>query len=110
MKYTTQPVINVGNILGNRTDDSTADGVHHYGPDQIARDFTVTPDVVYQGETDETFKIVYTANGPMYSIVQAADATDDPVQASIAITIPPELQDRTTDDDMEACAPQCAKC
>ena len=93
--YTTQPTIRVGNILGTRTDDSTADGVHHYGRDQIARDFKIEPDVVYEGETDKTFRITYTANGPMYSITPSADVTA-PEQASILITIPPELQDRTT--------------
>ena len=96
--YTTQPVINVGNIVGNRTDDSAADGVHHYGRDQIARDFKVEPDVVYEGETDKTFKIVYTANGPMYSI-KAADGTVSQ-QASIVVTIPSELQ--AADVDLSA--------
>ena len=85
MVYTTQPVIRVGNILGNRTDDSAAlnadgfdEGVHHYLQDQIARDFTITPDVVYEDETDETFRIVYTAKGPMYSIVLSADDDERP--------------------------------
>ena len=86
--YTTQPVVRVGNILGTRTDDSTTlnddgfdEGVHHYGPDQIARDFTITPDVVYEGETDETFRVSFTAKGPMYSI-KMADVTPK-MQASI---------------------------
>ena len=72
-----QPVIRVGNILGTRTDDS--DGLNAMvlptvciiiGQDQIVRGFRLlTPDVVYEGETDKTFKIVYAANGPMYSIL-----------------------------------------
>ena len=81
VEYTTQPVIRVGNILGSRIDSSDGlnadgfdEGVHHYFQDQIARDFTITPDVVYEDETDETFRIVYTAKGPMYSIKDEDDA------------------------------------
>ena len=102
-EYTTQPAIRVGNILGTRTDDSSADGVHHYGPDQIARNFTITPDVAYEGETDETFKVSFEANGPMYStrVVDPADPDKFVIgqQASIVIIIPQELQDRTADGD-----------
>ena len=102
--YPPQTVINVGNILGTRTDDSTVDGVHHYGPDTIARDFTITPDVVYEGETDETFRVVFIADGPMYSILTKDANDDDKIivvegrQASIAITIPLDLQDRTVEE------------
>ena len=99
--YPPQTVINVGNILGTRTDDSTADGVVHYGRDTIARDITVTPEVVYEGETDKTFKVTYTANGPMYSVLddlvtEGRPDVDESQQASIIVTIPAELQDRTT--------------
>ena len=67
MKYV-PPVVRVGNILGIREDDNDGkDGVQHYGRDTIARDFTITPDVVYEAETDETFKVSFKANGPMYS-------------------------------------------
>ena len=104
--YPPQTVINVGNILGTRTDDSTVDGVHHYGPDTIARDFTITPDVVYEGETDETFRVVFIADGPMYSILTKDLAEKIVVaeggQASITITIPQELQDRTAEEDDDA--------
>ena len=48
--------------------DGFDEGVHHYGRDQIARDFTITPDIVYEGETDKTFRVTFTAKGPMYSI------------------------------------------
>ena len=78
--YTTQPVVRVGNILGTvltivatLNDDGSDTGVHHYGPDQIARDFTITPDIVYEGETDKTFRVSFTAKGPMYSILPDAD-------------------------------------
>ena len=43
----------------------------HYGPDQIARNFEIEQngqDVVYEGETDKTFKVTFEAKGPMYSI------------------------------------------
>ena len=108
--YPPQPVINVGNILGTRTDDSVAAGVVHYGRDQIARGFTITPDIAYEGETDETFKVSFEANGPMYStrVVDPDDAGDKFVigqQASIAIIIPPELQDESTDERRPSCTP-----
>ena len=93
-EYTTQPNINVGNILGVRIDnDADRDGFQHYGRDTIARDFTITPDIVYEGETDETFKVTLTAKGPMYSILTTEDSiVDGTKQASIAIIIPPEIQ------------------
>ena len=99
---TKQPIINVGNILGSRIDNSTAEetdgsdkGVHHYGPDQIARNFKIeqnAQDVVYEGETDKTFKVTFEAQGPMYSIPATDADTDDGRPVSIAITIPPEIQ------------------
>ena len=72
------PTVRVGNILGLREDtvpDNPANlvddtiGLQYYGPDTIDRDFTITPEVVYEGETDETFKVSFDANGPMYSIL-----------------------------------------
>ena len=83
----------VDTVEDDPTDADTA-GVQYYLADQIARNFTITPDVVYQGETDKTFRVTYTANGPMYSITARA-ASDGDVglveaqQASIEITIPP---------------------
>ena len=71
------PVVRVGNILGTRTDNDTAtDGLQYYGADQIARDFTITPDIVYEGETDKTFRVSFTAKGPMYSIKDDAHGVD----------------------------------
>ena len=77
---------------------TNVDGDQFYGPDQIARDFTIMDDVVYEGETDKTFRVTHTAKGPMYSILTTADdgtttiIVDTTKQASIAITIPNELQ------------------
>ena len=98
MVRATQPNIRVGNILGTRTDDGVADGVQHYGRDQIDRAFTITPDIAYQGETDEIFRVTYTAKGPMYSIKDAADAITITQQAAINITIPGELLSVPLDD------------
>ena len=56
------PTVRVGNILGLRMDtvpDNPANlvddtiGLQYYGPDTIDRDFIITPEVVYEGETDE---------------------------------------------------------
>ena len=92
MVRATQPNVRVGNILGTRVDDSVAAGVVHYGRDQIDRAFTITPDIAYEGETDETFRVTYAAKGPMYSITAAADGGGAVTsQASIAIIIPSEL-------------------
>ena len=87
----------------NPTDADTA-GVQYYLADQIARNFTITPDVVYEGETDKTFRVTYEADGPMYSIIDAdgAVATEDD-QASIEITIPRELLDRIEEEPRRLC-------
>ena len=78
------PVIRVGNILGivlgdpnlgtvggvaaTGDDDPTRDGIQDYGPDRVARNFTITPTTVYEGETNKTFRVTFTAGGPMYAI------------------------------------------
>ena len=58
-----QPAVKVGNILGERGanteagedhDTSTA-GVQYHGPDQIAREFTIEPTDVWQGEANKNF-------------------------------------------------------
>ena len=87
--YSRQPAVRVGNIFGNHgveDHDETPgrDGDQHYGADRIAREFTITPATVYEGETDKTFKVTFTAKGPMYTVGDA--------QASIVVTIPDELQ------------------
>ena len=43
-------------------------GIQYYGPDQVARNFTITDTTVYQGETNKTFRVMFTAGGPMYAI------------------------------------------
>ena len=77
--------------------------MHHYGRDTIVRDFEVEPDTVYEGETDETFKVVFAANGPMYSILTTdADSNvivDTTKQVSILIEIPTALQSAILSDD-----------
>ena len=103
----TAPFVRVGNILGRRIDtlldaDDNPDsiGLQYYGPDTIARDFTITPEVVYEGETDETFRVTFSANGPMYGILnEDPDDADEIIvehPTVITITIPNEIQDRIT--------------
>ena len=94
------PIIRVGNILGlvlgdpnldgpdNDDDDSTTAGLQYHGPDQVKRDFTITPATVYQGETNKTFRVSFTAGGPMYAIGEGVAKT--PVV--ITLGIPTELQ------------------
>ena len=103
------PVIRVGNILGlvlgDPHDDNNAgdhdpprgilgrDGIQYYGPDQVARNFTITPTTVYEGETNKTFRVTFTAGGPMYAI-----GTDKVV---LTLDIPHELRSEaglTTDN------------
>ena len=75
------PVIRVGNILGLvlgdpnvddddavDDDDSTTDGIQYHGPDRVGRNFMIMPPTVYQGETNETFDVMFRAGGPMYAI------------------------------------------
>ncbi len=89
------PVIRVGNILGlvlgqqnadgNATDhDGTTDGIQYHGPDRVARNFTITPGTVYEGETNKTFRVSFTAGGPMYAIGEN--------KVAIEVGIPAELQ------------------
>ena len=56
---------------GDGDDDDTREGIQYYGPDQVARNFTITPTTVYQGETNKTFRVMFTAGGPMYAIGEA---------------------------------------
>ena len=51
---------------------------------ESARNFTITPATVYQGETNKTFRVMFTAGGPMYAI------GDNKVK--ITLTIPVGLQ------------------
>ena len=57
-------------------DDDTTLGVQYYGPDQIAREFTIEPTDVWQGEANKTFMVSFTAKGPMY------DTADEAAQKS----------------------------
>ena len=82
--------IRVGSILGNSVDDDTKDGFQNYDQDQITRDFTITPDVVYNGETGHTFKVVFNAKGPMYTTYDENGNVS--AQASIVVTIPSGIQ------------------
>ena len=89
------PVIRVGNILGlvrgdphvdddSADVDSTRDGIQYHGPDRVARNFTITPPTVYQGETNKTFRVMFTAGGPMYALGTA--------KVVVTVGIPAALQ------------------
>ena len=93
------PVIRVGNILGivlgdpnlgivgtapTGDDDNTRAGIQDYGPDRVARNFTITPTTVYEGETNKTFRVTFTAGGPMYAIGEN--------KVEIEVEIPDELR------------------
>ena len=56
----TQPMVNVGNIIGDKT------GAAYAGRDTLNRKVTITPGEVFQGETGHRFSISFTAPGPMY--------------------------------------------
>ena len=65
-----QASVRVGTILGTRSAaDVTAEAATPkvFAKDKIAREFTIKPPVVYQGEMKRNFEIEFKALGPMYN-------------------------------------------
>ena len=79
-----QPTVNVGNMLGNKTD---AAGTAVAGSrDTLDRKVVITPKQEFEGETNTRFAISFTAPGPIYG-------------GSLTITLDEGVQPGTTGDD-----------